>query len=577
MSPKDQVERVLKDIHIFFTKCQKIENEPGMVKVDQKQFMELLERLNYGLYEVLDYYEQTQQTAGETERAARRQGEQIVSNAEKRAEDVYAASLLFTSESINGIRDIMDDMHDSMNDLMRQFKKDLFSQRQQLQNNETELRSQLTDLADTRKYLQVLEDINHEHEMKKRDLEEEKEVGRAFYRGLTGAQNREAKVPITDARGRFEAEDSEKTDRSAPGLEGLLNLDEPAGASEHRPIGLSGVFAAPKRRNERVRPEGLESSEGGFLSPPAKPDIRVNTDAAYFKWKEKQEKEADAEAKARAEKEARQAAEAKAKAEAEAKARAEEEARQAAEAKAKAEAEAKARAEEEARQAAEAKAKVEAEAKARAEEEARQAAEAKAKAEAEAKARAEEEARQAAEAKAKAEAEAKARTEEKTGGTREINLADYRRTADGSRRDQGETREMKVIKPVGGIDNSGRPLEDVIDNGQELPNEEELLQAVLRDEMKHYSTAESGAAAETQEPLHTAGVEREEPIDEDLKPREYAHRSGRRHQNDAYDEFYDFDDGEKEKEKPARGGFGGKFKDFLLGKDLLDDEDDEDI
>ena len=555
MSPKDQVERVLKDIHIFFTKCQKIENEPGMVKVDQKQFMELLERLNYGLYEVLDYYEQTQQTAGETERAARRQGEQIVSNAEKRAEDVYAASLLFTSESINGIRDIMDDMHDSMNDLMRQFKKDLFSQRQQLQNNETELRSQLTDLADTRKYLQVLEDINHEHEMKKRDLEEEKEVGRAFYRGLTGAQNREAKVPITDARGRFEAEDSEKTDRSAPGLEGLLNLDEPAGASEHRPIGLSGVFAAPKRRNERVRPEGLESSEGGFLSPPAKPDIRVNTDAAYFKWKEKQEKEADAEAKARAEKEARQAAEAKAKAEAEA----------------------KARAEEEARQAAEAKAKVEAEAKARAEEEARQAAEAKAKAEAEAKARAEEEARQAAEAKAKAEAEAKARTEEKTGGTREINLADYRRTADGSRRDQGETREMKVIKPVGGIDNSGRPLEDVIDNGQELPNEEELLQAVLRDEMKHYSTAESGAAAETQEPLHTAGVEREEPIDEDLKPREYAHRSGRRHQNDAYDEFYDFDDGEKEKEKPARGGFGGKFKDFLLGKDLLDDEDDEDI
>ncbi len=555
MSPKDQVERVLKDIHIFFTKCQKIENEPGMVKVDQKQFMELLERLNYGLYEVLDYYEQTQQTAGETERAARRQGEQIVSNAEKRAEDVYAASLLFTSESINGIRDIMDDMHDSMNDLMRQFKKDLFSQRQQLQNNETELRSQLTDLADTRKYLQVLEDINHEHEMKKRDLEEEKEVGRAFYRGLTGAQNREAKVPITDARGRFEAEDSEKTDRSAPGLEGLLNLDEPAGASEHRPIGLSGVFAAPKRRNERVRPEGLESSEGGFLSPPAKPDIRVNTDAAYFKWKEKQEKEADAEAKARAEKEARQAAEAKAKAEAEAKARAEEEARQAAEAKAKAEAEAKARAEEEARQAAEAKAK----------------------AEAEAKARAEEEARQAAEAKAKAEAEAKARTEEKTGGTREINLADYRRTADGSRRDQGETREMKVIKPVGGIDNSGRPLEDVIDNGQELPNEEELLQAVLRDEMKHYSTAESGAAAETQEPLHTAGMEREEPIDEDLKPREYAHRSGRRHQNDAYDEFYDFDDGEKEKEKPARGGFGGKFKDFLLGKDLLDDEDDEDI
>ena len=555
MSPKDQVERVLKDIHIFFTKCQKIENEPGMVKVDQKQFMELLERLNYGLYEVLDYYEQTQQTAGETERAARRQGEQIVSNAEKRAEDVYAASLLFTSESINGIRDIMDDMHDSMNDLMRQFKKDLFSQRQQLQNNETELRSQLTDLADTRKYLQVLEDINHEHEMKKRDLEEEKEVGRAFYRGLTGAQNREAKVPITDARGRFEAEDSEKTDRSAPGLEGLLNLDEPAGASEHRPIGLSGVFAAPKRRNERVRPEGLESSEGGFLSPPAKPDIRVNTDAAYFKWKEKQEKEADAEAKARAEKEARQAAEAKAKAEAEAKARAEEEARQAAEAKAKAEAEAKARAEEEARQAAEAKAK----------------------AEAEAKARAEEEARQATEAKAKAEAEAKARTEEKTGGTREINLADYRRTADGSRRDQGETREMKVIKPVGGIDNSGRPLEDVIDNGQELPNEEELLQAVLRDEMKHYSTAESGAAAETQEPLHTAGVEREEPIDEDLKPREYAHRSGRRHQNDAYDEFYDFDDGEKEKEKPARGGFGGKFKDFLLGKDLLDDEDDEDI
>ena len=59
MSPQDKVERVLKEIHVAFSKSETYNGHPDKVIIDRKQFLNLLDRLNQGIYDMMDQYEQT--------------------------------------------------------------------------------------------------------------------------------------------------------------------------------------------------------------------------------------------------------------------------------------------------------------------------------------------------------------------------------------------------------------------------------------------------------------------------------------------------------------------------------------
>lgn len=424
MSPQDQVERVLKDIHVFFSKCDRCTDDPGMLKVDQKKFVDLLERLNYGIYDLMDRYEQTQISAGETQRAARKQGDQIIEQAQKKADDVYAASLLFTSDAITGIREVMERMQDSMNDMMRQVKKELFFQREELQKNESELRSQLTDLADTQTYLMLLDEISHERAMGKRDLLREREIGRAFARNLSGA-------------GRDGADQYYKKSGAMPQEEDILDLDE--------------VMDAKKTT---IHHEAPSSAAGESVSEKREePEIIINRDAAYFKWKESQEQAAAEETPdfPEAEKE-------------------------------------------------------------------------------------------------------EVHTGPSAQTTKEINLDSMRpiRVPDDRKqaaeqigseaaepafdftKEESQDWEMPVPES---LSEDERPLDEIAQSGKDLPNEEDLLKAVLRDEMELYGSDNLDIHLKETPP---------EPVRE-----EYIQEAPRRHSS----------------------GMGGRLKDFLLGKDLVDDEE----
>ena len=49
-----------------------------------------------------------------------------------------------------------------------------------LKSHESELQAQLADLADTKKYLRVIQDMNRERNRKNRDLEAEKESANQY-------------------------------------------------------------------------------------------------------------------------------------------------------------------------------------------------------------------------------------------------------------------------------------------------------------------------------------------------------------------------------------------------------------
>ena len=116
---------------------------------------------------MMDQYEQTRQSRSNAERAFRKKGDEIIEAANANAEDVYAASVIYTADMIGAIRELMDHTNDSMNDLFLQFRKDLREQKDKLQAHENELQGQLADLTDTKKYLSIIDDINKERARKK--------------------------------------------------------------------------------------------------------------------------------------------------------------------------------------------------------------------------------------------------------------------------------------------------------------------------------------------------------------------------------------------------------------------------
>ena len=78
MSPQDKVERVLKEIHVTFSKSEMMDGHPDKVIIDRKKFLGLLDRLNQGIYDMMDQYEQTRQSRNNAERAFRKKGDEII-------------------------------------------------------------------------------------------------------------------------------------------------------------------------------------------------------------------------------------------------------------------------------------------------------------------------------------------------------------------------------------------------------------------------------------------------------------------------------------------------------------------
>lgn len=244
MSPQDKVERVLKEIHVAFSKSETYNGHPDKVIIDRKQFLNLLDRLNQGIYDMMDQYEQTRQSRNNAERAFRKKGDEIIEAANANAEDVYAASVIYTADMIGAIRELMDHTNDSMNDLFLQFRKDLREQKDKLQAHENELQGQLADLTDTKKYLSIIDDLNKERARKKRDLDAERETGVQYAKNMIYTPPSSPEIKVNEQY--FENSGTKKPEDI---------LCEPA--------------------------------------PAEKPDIKINTNAAYFKWRESQNAKAD--------------------------------------------------------------------------------------------------------------------------------------------------------------------------------------------------------------------------------------------------------------------------------------------
>lgn len=168
MSAQDKTEQVLRDIHLMFANSEEYRADPSKVIVEKKKIIELLKRLNACIYELMDEYEMTQRGRDKAERDAKKSVEAIVKDANHKAEDVYAASVIYTDEALHRVQDIMQGTMDSLKDIFDKMNEELAEEKRNVSRNQSELKGHLQDLVDTDKYLKLIEDTNRQIEREKR-------------------------------------------------------------------------------------------------------------------------------------------------------------------------------------------------------------------------------------------------------------------------------------------------------------------------------------------------------------------------------------------------------------------------
>ena len=178
MGAKDDSEKILREIHVLFAKAEAYEDSRERVVVNKEQVFDLLEKLNGAITDMVDECELTWAERDKAYRRQRRQGDEIVSEARHKAEDVYAASVMYTDRSLEEIQDLVNRTSEELDEIHRQMKAAIETELRHMKDNQTELHGQLRDMADSQKYLHLIDDEN-------RRIAREKEKAREADRGGT--------------------------------------------------------------------------------------------------------------------------------------------------------------------------------------------------------------------------------------------------------------------------------------------------------------------------------------------------------------------------------------------------------
>ena len=237
MSAQDNTEKILRSLHILLSKSEPYAKEPSKVIVDKQEMLDLLAQLNKAMYDIMDEYELTKQSRDRAEREFQKKGDEIDWNASRKAEDVYAASVMYTDEALNRVQEIMKEADTSIAQIYSKMNFELKEQEKLMKHNQLELKSTLQDLVDTEKYLKLIEERNREIRRQKENSKPIEEREKNIY------ANRQTEIKLNQ-------EYFEK-------------------------MGIS-----MDNEEEQIEEKSKEVS---------KVDIKVDLDADYFQWKEGKE------------------------------------------------------------------------------------------------------------------------------------------------------------------------------------------------------------------------------------------------------------------------------------------------
>ncbi len=255
MSAQDNLEKVLRSLHVLLSKSEPYGKEPSKVIVDKQQILDLLNELNECSYDIMDEYELTKQSRDRAEREFQKKGDQIIWDASRKAEDIYAASVMYTDEALSHLQEVIREANASVEEIYTKMNEKLEEQEKICRSNQLELKSQLQNLLDTEKYLKIIEDRNRERERAKEKANTKKPIEPSIY------ANRQTDIKINQ-------EYFEKMG---------ISMDENEENMEDDEIKNNEAKNADSKFTEVNTDQEITA------------EISLDLDADYFRWKEEKE------------------------------------------------------------------------------------------------------------------------------------------------------------------------------------------------------------------------------------------------------------------------------------------------
>ena len=160
MGAQDRTEKVLRDMHVLFSKAQPYEGSAKNVIVDKIAMMDLLKELNQCMYDMMEEHELTVKSRDKANRENQKKGDDIIFDATRKAEDIYAASIMYTDSALDSIQDIIKESQESIAKIYEEANKKISEETKAVKHNQLELKSHLNDLIDTQKYLRLIDEEN---------------------------------------------------------------------------------------------------------------------------------------------------------------------------------------------------------------------------------------------------------------------------------------------------------------------------------------------------------------------------------------------------------------------------------
>jgi hypothetical protein len=233
MSSQDKLEKVLRDIHVLISRSEAYGKD--RIIVSKQDMFALIDRLNASIYEMMEDYELTKQSRDKAEREHKKQGDRIIWDASRKAEDIYAASVMYTDEALGHVQSIMDEATEQIREIQDSMLRELEEKKQIVRTNQLELKSQLQDLVDTEKYLTLIDERNKE-------IEREKEKnGRRFGQEKEKSQFEDVKTEIHINEEYFRNAGIELEDTEEISEDPAENSGQETASGKEESIDLSGV------------------------------------------------------------------------------------------------------------------------------------------------------------------------------------------------------------------------------------------------------------------------------------------------------------------------------------------------
>ncbi|MQN02102.1 MAG: hypothetical protein DUD27_02930 [Lachnospiraceae bacterium] len=184
MSAQDRTEDALRAMHILIANA---EFEPGSnskIIIDKDEAQTLLRELGDCLYAMLDESELSKSSRQQAERSQQKQADLTEERARKKAEDIYAGSLMYSDHALDLISDIVTKATEKIDKIHSDMMEQIEEEKKKIKTNQYELKGQLSDLKDTQEYLRLIEEENKRLEKEQKSGEFTEEADEPSYANI---------------------------------------------------------------------------------------------------------------------------------------------------------------------------------------------------------------------------------------------------------------------------------------------------------------------------------------------------------------------------------------------------------